>query len=333
MTKVTVLVAVYNAEAFLSRCIASLLSQTLRDIQVVCIDDCSTDSSLSLLESYREKDGRIEVIHLDENGGQAHARNQGLKRARGEYVCMLDADDWYSPDALEKGVSVFEEHPYTDTVLFQCLIAHEQSDGFTYSPYPLKPFDCLSGREACMLSIDDWQIHGIYMVRRAIHQRYPYDESTRLYSDDNTTHLHYLASREVRQCEGIYYYLLHDNSHTHQISVKIFDRIKAKENMLRTLVPLLSDRRVEQMLTTQLWLVVVDSYMFYYLYGRDLSAADRRRGLAEMHRVWRYIDRTLLTPSKVHKFGYWPMPTWWLFRCQEWLYFTLRGLLGRNRRL
>ncbi len=327
------LVAVYNAEAFLSRCIDSLLSQTLHDIQVICIDDCSTDASLAILEAYRDNDERIEVVHLDSNGGQAHARNQGLKRARGEYVCMLDADDWYSPDALQRAVSVFENHPTTDTVLFQCMIARQQSSGFSYSSYPMKDFDCLSGREACMLSINDWQIHGIYMVRRDIHQRYPYDESTRLYSDDNTTHLHYLASREVRQCKGIYYYLLHDNSHTHQVSVRIFDRIKAKENMLHTLVPLLSDSHVEQMLTTQLWLVVVDSYMFYYMYGHHLTPADRHKGLEEMHRVWRDIDRTQLNPAKVHKFGYWPMPRWWLFRCQEWLYFSLRGLLGKNRRV
>ena len=76
--KVTVLVAVYNAEKYIRKCLDSLIEQTLTDIQVVCIDDASTDNSLSILNEYAGKDNRIEVIALTENHGQAHARNQGL---------------------------------------------------------------------------------------------------------------------------------------------------------------------------------------------------------------------------------------------------------------
>ena len=102
MTKVTVLVAVYNASAFLSDCLDSLLNQTLRDIQVICIDDCSTDRSLEILQDYAQRDNRIEVIRLNENHGQAYARNEGLKMAKGQYVCFLDADDWWEPSFLQQ---------------------------------------------------------------------------------------------------------------------------------------------------------------------------------------------------------------------------------------
>ena len=84
MSKVTVLVAVYNAEAWLARSLDSLLAQTMRDLQIVCIDDASTDGSLQLLQQYAEHDERIEVMALSENHGQAYARNQGLQRAQGE---------------------------------------------------------------------------------------------------------------------------------------------------------------------------------------------------------------------------------------------------------
>ena len=102
MPKVTVLVAVYNAERFLPQCLDSLLAQTMSDFQVICIDDASTDRSLQVLNTYALRDLRIEVVRLLENRGQAHARNEGLKQAEGDIVCMLDADDWLSADALER---------------------------------------------------------------------------------------------------------------------------------------------------------------------------------------------------------------------------------------
>ncbi|MBQ2186601.1 MAG: glycosyltransferase family 2 protein, partial [Bacteroidaceae bacterium] len=92
MPKVTILVAAYNASAYLRCCLDSLLSQTLDDFQAICVDDASTDDTLSILREYHTRDHRIEVIHLSQNQGQAHARNIGLAQARGSYICMLDAD-------------------------------------------------------------------------------------------------------------------------------------------------------------------------------------------------------------------------------------------------
>ena len=136
MTKVTVLVAVYNASAFLSDCLDSLLNQTLRDIQVICIDDCSTDRSLEILQDYAQRDNRIEVIRLNENHGQAYARNEGLKMAKGQYVCFLDADDWFAEDALELAVSEFEKESI-DAVLFDVSMDyHDHSE-----IYPLPAFE------------------------------------------------------------------------------------------------------------------------------------------------------------------------------------------------
>ena len=106
MDKVSVLVAVYNAAAFLPKCLDSLLSQSHADIQVICVDDCSTDNSPTILDSYATQDERVSVVRLTANHGQAYARNAGLAVANGQYICMLDADDWFSPDALEEAVGL-----------------------------------------------------------------------------------------------------------------------------------------------------------------------------------------------------------------------------------
>ena len=326
MPKVTVLVAVYNASQFLRCCLDSLRAQTLADFQAVCVDDCSTDDSLALLRDYSQADPRIEVVHLSENRGQAHARNEGLALARGEYICMLDADDWLSADALERAVEVFEHQNDMDSVLFEVSMDGEDRSYL----YPLPSFRQLSGDEAFRLSLT-WQLHGLYMVRADIHRRIPYDETCRLYSDDNTTRLHYLASRRVGRCSGVYHYRQHAASATHAVSVRRFDYLRANESMCQSLLRMQAAPEVVAVYENHRWLNVVGVYLFYYLHGRELSPEERRYGLQELHRAWQSIDRSLLSPRQTRKLGYRPMSRWWLFRAEEWLYFSLRALLGRNQ--
>ncbi len=97
--KVSVVVPVYNVERYLGECLDSLLGQTLKDIEVICVDDGSTDGSAKLLADYAAKDHRVKVLRLSHAGAGA-ARNQGLDVAGGEYVFFCDADDWLDGNAL-----------------------------------------------------------------------------------------------------------------------------------------------------------------------------------------------------------------------------------------
>ncbi|MBQ7571315.1 MAG: glycosyltransferase family 2 protein [Bacteroidaceae bacterium] len=236
---VSVLMAVYNAEPFLPEALHSLLHQTLREIEVLAVDDASTDHSLAILQRTAEEDSRLRVFRHEENESQAVARNTALQYARGEYICMVDADDWLAPDALETVVAVFRDHPQTDCVVFR-LVLHWQADGREeeyrrQGTAPLRPVpSCMTGEEAFRLSLD-WTLHGLYAVRREIHLRYPYDTSCLLYSDDNTTHLHYLRSREVRLSSATYYYRKHPASSTMAVSPNLFLYMRANLSMKRTL--------------------------------------------------------------------------------------------------
>ena len=100
MPKVSVIVPVYNAERYLAQCVDSILAQTLQDMQVILVDDGSTDSSPAICDAYAGKDRRVQVIHKV-NGRAASARNAGLRAAAGEYVAFVDADDWISPEMYE----------------------------------------------------------------------------------------------------------------------------------------------------------------------------------------------------------------------------------------
>lgn len=328
VTTVSVLVAVYNAERFLAKCLDSLLAQTMADVQVICVDDASTDGSAALLADYARRDDRVEVVTLESNQGQAHARNVGLKQARGRFIAYLDSDDWMAPDALAQAVATFKAHPLTDCVLLRLMNYYGDTQGV--EEYGMARFDMLSGREAMEKSLD-WTIHGCYVARRWLYERYQYDESRRAYSDDNTTRLHYLISREVRECDGAYYYRNNMKSVTRAVSPLRFEQLGANESMRDMLRSEGVGPRLLARYETLRWLTLVDTYMFYHCHGRQLGAEGRRRGLAEMRRVWHGIDRSQIDQRISRKMGYRPMSSWALFRAQEWLYFTLRGLLGKNK--
>lgn len=99
--KISVIIPVYNKEEFLEETLSSLEHQTLKDIEILCIDDESTDNSLDILEKYADKDSRFKIF-TQKNSGPGIARNKGISEASGEYVFFLDADDWIEKDALEQ---------------------------------------------------------------------------------------------------------------------------------------------------------------------------------------------------------------------------------------
>lgn len=101
MIKISIIVPVYNVEKYLKRCLDSLINQTLKDIEIICVNDGSKDSSLQILEEYAQKDSRI-VIYNQENSGLSVARNTGLEHVNGEYIGFVDSDDWVDLDFYAK---------------------------------------------------------------------------------------------------------------------------------------------------------------------------------------------------------------------------------------
>lgn len=101
MVKISVIIPVFNVENYLSRCLDSVINQTLKDIEIICVDDGSTDNSFNILNDYKNADDRIQV-YQQENGGHSAATNSGLKHVNGDYIFFVDSDDWIELDALEK---------------------------------------------------------------------------------------------------------------------------------------------------------------------------------------------------------------------------------------
>ena len=99
---ISVIVPVYNVEQYLSQCLESIIGSTYRNLEIICINDASTDKSSEILEYFRSKDKRIKIISLEQNSGQSVARNRGLDVANGVYIAFVDSDDYVTPNCFSE---------------------------------------------------------------------------------------------------------------------------------------------------------------------------------------------------------------------------------------
>jgi len=99
--KVSIIIPVYNSDKYLEQCLNSVIEQIFKSIEIIVVNDASTDNSLEIIKKYQIKDDRIVLVNLEERRGVANARNKGLECARGEYISFVDSDDWVSKDYIE----------------------------------------------------------------------------------------------------------------------------------------------------------------------------------------------------------------------------------------
>ena len=110
MVKISIIIPIFNNEEYLEQCIESVQRQTVKELEIICVDDGSKDQSAELIRRLRQEDARI-ILHQQENRGAAAARNVGIQLAGGEYIAFLDADDYYrQEDALRQMIDCCEKN-------------------------------------------------------------------------------------------------------------------------------------------------------------------------------------------------------------------------------
>lgn len=121
---ISVIVPIYNVEKYLKKCLDSIVQQTFNDIEIICVNDGSTDNSQIIIDEYKQKDNRIKNI-IKENGGLSSARNAGLNIAKGKYISFIDPDDYIDLDAYAQVVEEFNRDRSIDIVSFNYEIINE----------------------------------------------------------------------------------------------------------------------------------------------------------------------------------------------------------------
>ena len=144
MIKISVIIPVYNAEKYLARCLKSVINQTFKDIEIICINDVSSDNSAEILNAYAKIDERIRVINNPQNMGAALSRNAGIDAAKGEYIYFIDADDYIDEKYLAGMFSVIEREKCD--IVFNAAVLSESSGNSTPYKHPSMPEVDFGGR-------------------------------------------------------------------------------------------------------------------------------------------------------------------------------------------
>lgn len=110
MKKVSVIIPVHNSEKYILKCINSVINQTYKNLEIILIDDKSTDNSVELIKKIGDK--RIKLIALEKNSGAAIARNKGIEKSSGDYICFLDSDDYWKPKKIEKQLKFIKDKAF-----------------------------------------------------------------------------------------------------------------------------------------------------------------------------------------------------------------------------
>ena len=138
MTKVSIIVPFHNVEKYITKCLSTLIHQTLDDIEIILINDASTDLSKEKAEEFAKNDKRIFILNTNELSGQSYCRNLGLETASGEYIGFVDADDWVELDMFEK---MYNRAKSANTDITMCqsfLFDDKERKTYTNDYYTLK---------------------------------------------------------------------------------------------------------------------------------------------------------------------------------------------------
>lgn len=141
MTKLSIIIPYRNVEKYISKCLSTVLYQSLEDIEVICINDASEDNSREIVRQYAQKDKRILMLETNHESGQSYARNIGLEIASGEYVGFVDSDDWIELDMFEK---LYNKAKSTDADITMCqaqLFDDKTQETYSNDYYLLKPLE------------------------------------------------------------------------------------------------------------------------------------------------------------------------------------------------
>ncbi len=243
MALLSVIVPVYNTENYLSRCLDSIINQTLRDMEIICVDDGSTDSSPVILQRYAEKDSRIHIIRK-ENGGLVSARKAGIRKAKGRYIGYVDSDDWIEPDMYESLCEYAETHQadmVSSGYFFEGNYITTHYDGVPEGLYDGEKMDFLREKAIYNIETRDVGIRSSLCCKiflsekfREIQLSIPEEISM---SEDKLCVISFLLScnRVSVRRKAFYHYIIHKESMVHMPDCRYLLKVNAVYQFLITL--------------------------------------------------------------------------------------------------
>lgn len=213
---ISVVIPVYKVEAYLDRCVESVVRQSYEKLEILLVDDGSPDRCGAMCDAWAGKDSRIRVLH-QKNAGLGAARNRGTEIAAGEFVTYVDSDDYLAPDAIELLLRLLQEQG-AEIAVADCV--KTQADHVSFDRTTEEQIRLFTGKEACM-TLQGWELYMPMVTAwgklfpRELLLREPFTEG-RLHEDEATTYRLYAAvSRVALSSRPVYAYYQNPNSIMH----------------------------------------------------------------------------------------------------------------------
>lgn len=230
---VSIIVPVYNVQDYLGRCLDSLIGQTLQEIEIICVNDCSTDNSLLVLQEYAKIDPRIRVVSLQENKKQGGARNAGIRLAKSPYFAFVDSDDWVDKSMFE---TLYRKATDCNADLVSCdYFFYQSSTNITVGKNLDSSTFALSADERNRIFL----LNGVRLWTCLFRRSLFFDNDLffpehLLYEDNAIVFALYLSASTVYKIDTpLYYYRCNNTSTTRSLNnYRFFDRLETSRLFL-----------------------------------------------------------------------------------------------------
>lgn len=240
---VSVIVPVYNVEKYLIKCVDSIINQTYRNLEIILVDDGSTDNSRRICDEYKQKDNRIVVIHK-ENGGLSDARNTGLNICTGEYITFIDSDDYISDLYIENLYKIIKKYNADISVCAEEYVKYDKNNEYVKLKRPFREFkgELLMNSDnalECALRQDLFDFSAcakLYKKECLNDVKFPLNY---MYEDQGTVYKTFFKSKRiVFTSDKLYFYIQRQGSilHNNSSSKRYWDGIKMVEMQHRDII-------------------------------------------------------------------------------------------------
>jgi len=215
---ISVIIPCYNAERSLEKCLTSVIQQSYNNLEIILIDDGSTDNTSKIYEDFQLRDDRIKIFR-QENSGVSKTRNEGLKAATGEYICFVDSDDWVEPDYCSELYQLLIEQNADISII---EASYEDENGNVVFDKPTSEEKVLDGKRALSLLLEDNVIQShpwgkLYKTSLFNNVRFP--ENLKCFEDYSTLFKVFdKAKKVVKSNDKLYHYIQLDDSLSHSLS-------------------------------------------------------------------------------------------------------------------
>ena len=231
----------YNAMSFIADAVNSVLKQSLFNLELIVVDDCSTDDTWNIISRIAEVDSRLKIIKLEDNSGSAkYPREVAVNMASADWICWVDADDIIPYDYLEK-LLLRQQNTDADIVCSQMIAFQNNINNVRYTLPDISlnnnGDDILPGRVAVMKTIGSWSLNANgFLVRKSLWSGtslFLNRDANWMDADDVSTREMILSANKVAFSDAVYYYRIHSEAITKKLSVKKFHTLITDECVVR----------------------------------------------------------------------------------------------------